>query len=102
MYRLNMIEYGWPDTIVSDNGPYFVSQEFKNLLKSKSVVHITSSPHYQQANRLAEKYVQVVKNLFNKATEEGKSPLDALHIYMNTPLVKNKLSTMQILSGRCP
>ena len=102
MYCLIMSEYGWPDTIVSDNGPCFVSQEFKDLLKLKSVVHITSSPHYQQANGLAEKYVQVVKNLFKKATEEGKSPFDALHIYRNTPLAKNKLSPMQILSGRCP
>ena len=59
-------------------------------------------PHYQQANGLAEKYVQVVKNLFKKATEEGKSPFDALNIYRNTPLAKNKLSPMQILSGRCP
>ena len=102
MYHSIMSEYGWPDTIVSDNGPCFVSQELKDLLKSKSVVHITSSPHYQQANGLAEKYVQVVKNLLKKATEEGKSPFNALHINRNTPLAKNKLSPMQILSGRCP
>ena len=75
MYCLIVSEYGWPDTIVSDKGPCFVSQEFKDLLKSKSVVHITSSSNYQQANGLAEKYVLVVKNLFKKATEEGKKPL---------------------------
>ena len=102
IYHSIMSEYGWPDTIVSNNGPCFISQEFKDLLHSKSVVHITSSPHYQQANRLAEKYVQVVKNLLKKATEEGKSPFDALHIYRNILLAKNKLSPMQILSGRCP
>ena len=101
MYHSIMSEYGWPDTVVLDSGPCFVSHEFKDLLKLKSVVHITSSPHYQQANGLAEKYVQVVKNLFKKAMEEGKSPFDALHVYRNTPLAKNKLSLMQILSGRC-
>ena len=79
----------------------FVSQEFKDLLKLKSVVHITSFSHYQQANGLVEKYVQVVRNLFTKAMEEGKNPFDALHVYRNTPLTKNKLSPMQILSGRC-
>ena len=36
MYHSIMSEYGWPDTVVSDNGPCFVSQEFKDLLKSKS------------------------------------------------------------------
>ena len=101
MYHSIMSEYGWPDTVVSDNGPCFVSQEFKDLLKLKSVVHTTASCHYQQANGLAEKYVQVVKNLFKKAIEEGKSPFNALHVYRNTPLAKNKLSPMQILSGRC-
>ena len=33
--------------------------------------------------------------------EDGKSPFNALPVYRNTPLAKNKLSPMQILSGRC-
>ena len=87
MYHSIMSEYGWLDTVVSDNGPCFVSQEFKDLLKSKSVVHITSSPHYQKANGLAEKYVQVVKNLFKKAMEEGESPL-MHYMHTKTPLLQ--------------
>ena len=43
MYCSIMSEYGWPDTVVSDNGPCFVSQEFKDLLKLKTVVH-TNKP----------------------------------------------------------
>ena len=33
MYHSIMSEYGWPDTVVYDNGSCFVSQEFKDLLK---------------------------------------------------------------------
>ena len=60
-------EYGWPDTLLTDNGPCYASHDFKQLMLDMSVNHITSSPHYPQSNGLAEKYVQIVKNLFVKA-----------------------------------
>ena len=63
-------EYGWPDTLVSDNGPCYTAEMFMNLMKEYAVNHITSSPHYPQSNGLAEKFVQIVKNLFCKT----KSP----------------------------
>ena len=40
------IEYGWPDALLTDNGPCFIFQEFKKLMLDMSVNHITSSPHY--------------------------------------------------------
>ena len=65
-------EYGWPDTLVCDNGPcYAWPKLFTNLMKEYAVNHITSSLHYPQSNGLAEKLVQIVKNLFYKAKEEG-------------------------------
>ena len=65
-------EYGWPDTLISDNGPCYASKTFKELMKEYHVNHITSSPHYPQSNGLAKKYLQIVKNLFHKAKEEGQ------------------------------
>ena len=93
-------EYGWPDTLLTDNGPCYASQEFKKLMLNMSVNHITSSPHYPQSNGLAEKYVQIVKNLFVKAHKEGTDYQKALMIYRNTPLDDNLLSPMQLLQGR--
>ena len=93
-------EYGWPDTLLTDNGPCYASQEFKKLMSDMSVNHITSSPHYPQSNGLHEKYVQIVKNLFIKAHEEGTDYQKALMIYRNTPLDDNLLSPMQLLQGR--
>ena len=62
--------------------------------------HITSSPHYLQSNGLAEKYVQLVKNLFYKAKEEGKDLFKCLMVYHNTPLSNSLCSPMQILTSR--
>ena len=39
-------KYGWPNTIVSDNGPCYASEIFKGLMKEYQVNHITSLPHY--------------------------------------------------------
>ena len=62
-----------------------------------NVNHITCSPHYPQSNGLAEKHVQIVKNLSNKAKEEGKDLYQCLMIYHNTPLSNTLQSLMQIL-----
>ena len=92
--------YGWPDTLVSDNGPCYASEIFKELMEEYQVNHITSSPHYPQSNGLAEKYVQIVKNLFHKAREEGQDLYKCLMTYRNTPLSGHLQSPMQILSSR--
>ena len=51
-------EYGWPDNIVSDNGPCYTAEAFTKTMQEYQVNHITSSPHYPQSNGLAEKFVQ--------------------------------------------
>ena len=93
-------EYGWPDTIISDNGPCYTSEIFKGLMKEYQVNHIMSSPHCPQSNSLAEKYIQIVKNLFHKVKEEGQDLHKCLMAYRNTPLSSQLQSSMQILSSR--
>ena len=93
-------EYGWPDTVVSDNGPCYAAEMFTNLMKEYAVNHITSSPHYPQSNGLTEKYVQIVQNLFYKAKEEGANIDKYLMIYHNTPLASTSKSPMQMLQQR--
>ena len=44
--KLVFSEYGWPETIISDNGPCYSAEAFHKLMKDYSVNHITSSPHY--------------------------------------------------------
>ena len=93
-------EYGWPDTIVSDNGPCYVAEAFIKIMQEYRVNHITSSPHDPQSNGLAEKFVQTVKNMYYKFTEEGTDLYKVLMIYCNMPLTSNLQSPMQILQNR--
>ena len=76
-FRLIFSEYGWPDTLVSDNGPCYVAKAFTTLMKEYAVNHITSSPHYPHSNGLAEKFVQIVKNLLYKAKDEELTSISA-------------------------
>ena len=91
--KLIFSEYGWPETIVSDNGPCYSAETFTKLMTD----HITSFPHYPQSDSLAEKYVQIVKNLFYKAKEEGTDLYKSLMMYRNTPLLHKLQCPMQIL-----
>ena len=93
-------EYGWVNTIVSDNGSCYVAEAFTKTMQEYRVNHITSSPYYPQSNELAEKFVQTVKNLFCKAKEEGADLYKAPLIYCNMPLTNNLQSPMQILQNR--
>ena len=98
--RLICSEYEWPDILVSDNGACYASDIFTNLMAESNVNHIPSSPHYPQSNGLAEKYVQIFKNLFHKAQEEDKDLYQCLMVYHNTPLSSILQSPIQIITNR--
>ena len=99
-FKLIFSEYGWPDTLVSDNGPCYASEAFTKIMQEYNVNHIRSSPHYPQSNGLAEKFVEIVKSLFHKAREEGADLFKALMIYWNTLLASNLQSPVQMLQSR--
>ena len=56
-------------------------------------------PNYPQFNGLAEEYVQIVKNLFYKAKEEGTNLYKSLMINRNTPSSHKLQSPIHILQS---
>ncbi|XP_043204956.1 uncharacterized protein K02A2.6-like [Amphibalanus amphitrite] len=92
--------YGLPETLISDNGPPFSSDEFRLFTKELDIQHKTSSPRYPQSNGKAENSVKTVKNLMRKAMEDGKNPLWALLMWRNTPSEGMSVSPAQKLFGR--
>ena len=73
---------GIPDTIVSDNGPQFVSDRFRQFVERWDITHITSSPRYPQSNGEAKRAVQTVKGLMRKNINYHA----ALSAYGETPI----------------
>ena len=87
--------HGFPDVIVSDNGPQFASAELKKFTMDFGFVHTTSSPRYPESNGEAERAVRMVKQLLKKAAD----PYTALLLYRATPL-QNELSPSELRMGR--
>ena len=54
-------QFGLPISIVSDNGPCFTSQEFKDFTRNSGVRHITTAVYKPSTNGLAEKMVHTLK-----------------------------------------
>ena len=92
-------KYGWSETLISDNGPCCVVEAFTNIMIEFGFNHLIHSPTYLHSNGLAEKFVQIVRNLFHKAEEEGKDIFICLMIYHKPHLSSCSQSLMQILQS---
>ena len=68
-------QHGIPETVISDNGPQFASDEFLVFAINWDFEHHTSSPGYPQSNGLEEKTVQTIKNILSKEKSNGRCAL---------------------------
>ena len=88
--------FGIPQSLRSDNGPQFNSNEMASFASSYGFAHDTSSPHYSQSNGQVERAVRTVKLLLKKADD----PYLALLNYRSTPLSWCGHSPAELLMGR--
>ena len=42
--------YGFPEQVISDNGPQFISEEFAQFLPGNGIKHIICVPYYPASN----------------------------------------------------
>ena len=47
--------------VISDNGPQFISRDFKEFIRISGMTHVRTSPYYPQSNGKKERWYQTVK-----------------------------------------
>lgn len=87
--------HGIPEMVISDNGPQFAAESFKEFAQGYNFDHVTSSPYYPQSNGELERAVKTIKDLLKK---EG-DPYLSLLTYRSTPL-SNGYSPSELLMNR--
>ena len=90
---------GYPDEIVSDNGPPFQSKEFAKFLSGLGIKHTTSSPGYPRSNGFIERHIQTVKNMLSKSSNT-RSFQEVLADFRTTHIGTGLSSPAEILQGR--
>ena len=102
--RTFFAQFGIPESIVTDNGTCFVSEEFKSFLKSNGIRHTTSAPYHPASNGLVERAVQIMKKGLRKVKLGSMNTRLAkvLFSYRITPQGTTGLTPAELLLGRCP
>lgn len=67
-----LARFGVPSTIVTDNGPQFISQDLQDLCKRYAIALHHSSPYYPQGNGQAEATNKTLLKIIKKTCESSK------------------------------
>ena len=101
--RSSFATHGIPNTLVTDNGSVFTSEEFGHSLKQNGIQHVRAAPYHPSSNGLVA--VQTFKNAIKKsATGELLECRLAkfLFNYRTTPHTTTGKTTAELLMGRSP
>ena len=96
--------HGLAETIVTDNGSCFTSDEFATCMLKNGIQHICVAPYHPASNGLAERAVQSFKQGYAKLTGRTVETRVSrfLFRYRNTPQSTTRLSPAEMLLGRRP
>ena len=94
--------FGLPFQIVTDNGPCFRAENFKNFVQENNVIHTFTSPYAPQSNGLAERHVGIFKRLWHN-NDEGSVETrlrKVLYHYRSTVQSVTKVTPAYMMFGR--
>ncbi|CAH8583497.1 unnamed protein product [Dicrocoelium dendriticum] len=70
--------FGFPEEIVTDNGPQFTNYEFKRFLQLRDVKHVHTVPYNPAANGMVERTNRTLKETIQTARLSGRQWEDAV------------------------
>ena len=87
--------FGIPNTLVTDNGPQFISDDFRDFSMKHQFEHITTSPYHHQSNGKAESAVKQAKRIIRTCKSSNDYIYLALLAHRNTPQTTHETSPAQ-------
>uniref|UniRef100_A0A183C7W7 Integrase catalytic domain-containing protein n=1 Tax=Globodera pallida TaxID=36090 RepID=A0A183C7W7_GLOPA len=106
--RYLFTRHGIPETLVSDNGTQFTSNEFAKFTAANGINHLFSAPYNPMSNGQVERFKDTFKRAFRKIKGEGvasKEIIDTFLVtYRTTPndSLPKSVSPAEMLLGRNP
>ena len=95
---------GIPKQIVTDNGPQFISEEFRKFVTANGIKHFRSAPYHRATNGLAERFVQSLKQSLRAMSSQ---PISLNHklanfliTYRNSPHCTTNETPAKMFLGR--
>ena len=93
-------KYGIPIRVVSDNGPQYSSEAFKEFAQHWQLDHITLSPKFTKSNGFIERQIQTIKRALIKAKQAGRDPNLAMLYLQTSPINHTLTSPAELLNNR--
>jgi transposase InsO family protein len=103
--RFIFARFGLPEQILSDNGPQFTSDEFREFTIANGIQHIKIAPYHPRSNGMAERFVQTFKNAMKKMKKDGdinQQLANFLLVYRKTPQSTTTEAPAMLLMKRIP
>ena len=102
LLRSIFAQFGIPESLVSDNGPQFTSEEFRQFCRRNGIHQVLVALYHPSSNGLAERAVQTLKQSLRKVSEGTlKGRLSrVLFNYRITPQSTTSRSPAELLFGR--
>jgi len=91
-----LTRYGFPEQVVSNNGPPSQSKEYGDFLKLNGIQRVLVSPYHPAANGQAERFVQTFKKFLQASEGDG-----TLQLYIQNFLFSYR-STQHATTGTTP
>lgn len=95
---------GNPRTIITDNGPQFLSTEFAAFLKDRDIKHIRTAVYNPAESGAIERFHRVLRASIQSAIVQQKlwkaTVTETLQVYRATPHATTGLSPFELLHGR--
>ncbi|XP_058448351.1 uncharacterized protein K02A2.6-like [Malaya genurostris] len=82
MFREIFSRHGMPETLITDNGTQFTSENFESYCTNNGILHLKTPPYHPQSNGLAERFVDTFKRTLRKIMTGGESLREAIDTFL--------------------